>query len=108
MAELTAVTFNMHAGMRTRGVLAQRLWSRCDGSAASPNGVYDVVGALADFDADVAVLQESWSPDGATPAVHELAAGWNATVHEAVFGRGRVEPFPHMSFRPGRATGSPW
>jgi len=49
---------------------------------------------LAEFDPDVAVLQESWSPDGGTPAVHRLAAGWNATGHEAVFGRGRVEPSP--------------
>jgi hypothetical protein len=88
-------------------VLAQRLWSRRDGSAASPSSTYDVVGVLTELAPDVAVLQESWSPDGATPAVHELAAGWNAIVHEAVFGRGRVEPFPHMSYRPERATSPP-
>jgi len=107
MNELTIVTLNLHGGQRNRGISTPRL--RQHGpppEKAATNGAFDVAGALRSFDADVLVLQESWWPDEGAAAVDLVAADSGATVHWASFGRGIVEPWPHIiSARPHRATG---
>jgi endonuclease/exonuclease/phosphatase family metal-dependent hydrolase len=107
MNELTIVTLNLHGGQRNRGISTPRL--RQHGpppEKAATNGAFDVAGALRSFDADVLVLQESWWPDEGAAAVDLVAADSGATVHWASFGRGIVEPWPHIiSSRPHRATG---
>jgi len=107
MNELTIVTLNLHGGQRNRGISTPRL--RQHGpppEKAATNGAFDVAGALRSFDADVLVLQESWWPDEGGAAVDLVAADSGATVHWASFGRGIVEPWPHIiSARPHRATG---
>jgi endonuclease/exonuclease/phosphatase family metal-dependent hydrolase len=107
MNELTIVTLNLHGGQRNRGISTPRL--RQHGpppEKAATNGAFDVAGALRSFDADVLVLQESWWPDEGAAAVDLVAADSGATVHWASFGRGIVEPWPHIiSARPHRASG---
>ncbi len=107
MNELTVVTLNLHGGQRNRGISTPRL--RQHGpppEKAATNGAFDVAGALRSFDADVLVLQESWWPDEGPAAVDLVAADSGATVHWASFGRGIVEPWPHIiSARPHRACG---
>jgi endonuclease/exonuclease/phosphatase family metal-dependent hydrolase len=107
MNELTVVTLNLHGGQRSRRVSTPRL--RRYGpppEKATTNGAFDVAGALRSFDADVLVLQESWWPDEGAAAVDLVAADSGATVHWASFGRGIVEPWPHIiSARPHRASG---
>jgi len=107
MNGLTIVTLNLHGGQRNRGISTPRL--RQHGpppEKAATNGAFDVAGALRSFDADVLVLQESWWPDEGGAAVDLVAADSGATVHWASFGRGIVEPWPHIiSARPHRATG---
>jgi endonuclease/exonuclease/phosphatase family metal-dependent hydrolase len=107
MNELTVVTLNVHGGQRNRGISTPRL--RQHGpppEKAATNGAFDVAGALRSFDADVLVLQESWWPDEGRAAVDLVAADSGATVHWASFGRGIVEPWPHIiSARPHRACG---
>ena len=107
MNGLTIVTLNLHGGQRNRGISTPRL--RQHGpppEKAATNGAFDVAGALRSFDADVLVLQESWWPDEGAAAVDLVAADSGATVHWASFGRGIVEPWPHIiSARPHRATG---
>ena len=107
MNELTVVTLNLHGGQRHRRVSTPRL--RRHGpppEKAATNGAFDVAGALRSFDADVLVLQESWWPDEGAAAVDLVAAESGATVHWVPFGRGIVEPWPHIiSARPHRACG---
>src|SRR6266536_5126241 len=107
MSELSIVTLNLHGGQRSRRVSTPRL--RQHGpppEKAATNGAFDVAGALRSFDADVLVLQESWWPDEGDAAVDLVATGSGATVHSASFGRGIVEPWPHIiSARPHRARG---
>ena len=107
MNELSIVTLNLHGGQRNRGISTPRL--RQHGpppEKAATNGAFDVAGALRSFDADVLVLQESWWPDEGAAAVDLVAAESGATVHWASFGRGIVEPWPHIiSARPHRACG---
>jgi endonuclease/exonuclease/phosphatase family metal-dependent hydrolase len=107
MDDLTVVTLNLHGGQRNRGISTPRL--RQHGpppEKAATNGAFDVAGALRSFDADVLVLQESWWPDEGPAAVDLVAAASGATMHWASFGRGIVEPWPHIiSARPHRACG---
>jgi endonuclease/exonuclease/phosphatase family metal-dependent hydrolase len=107
MNELSVVTLNLHGGQRHRGISTPRL--RQHGpppEKAATNGAFDVAGALRSFDADVLVLQESWWPDKGPAVVDLVAADSGATVHWAPFGRGIVEPWPHIiSARPHRARG---
>ena len=107
MSELSIVTLNLHGGQRNRGVSTPRL--RQHGpppEKAATNGAFDVAGALRSFDADVLVLQESWWPDEGSAVVDLVATDSGATVHWASFGRGIVEPWPHIiSARPHRAKG---
>jgi endonuclease/exonuclease/phosphatase family metal-dependent hydrolase len=107
MSELSIVTLNLHGGQRNRGISTPRL--RQHGpppEKAATNGAFDVAGALRSFDADVLVLQESWWPDEGDAAVDVVATDSGATVHWASFGRGIVEPWPHIiSARPHRASG---
>ena len=107
MSELSIVTLNLHGGQRSRRVSTPRL--RQHGPPPEKvvtNGAFDVAGALRSFDADVLVLQESWWPDEGDAAVDVVATGSGATVHSASFGRGIVEPWPHIiSARPHRACG---
>jgi endonuclease/exonuclease/phosphatase family metal-dependent hydrolase len=107
MNELTVVTLNLHGGQRNRGISTPRLRQhRPPPEKAATNGAFDVAGALRSFDADVLVLQESWWPDEGAAAVDLVAADSSATVHWAWFGRGIVEPWPHIiSARPHRACG---
>jgi endonuclease/exonuclease/phosphatase family metal-dependent hydrolase len=107
MGELSIVTLNLHGGQRSRRVSTPRL--RQHGpppEKASSNGAFDVAGALRSFDADVLVVQEGWWPDDGDAAVDLVATDSGATVHWASFGRGIVEPWPHIiSARPYRANG---
>jgi endonuclease/exonuclease/phosphatase family metal-dependent hydrolase len=82
VAELTVVSFNTHAGLRARR-----------------NGVcrpYDLAAVLRGFDADVIVLQESWTPDGAEAIARQVATERDAAIFELPFGRASVEPWPHV------------
>ncbi len=107
MNELSVVTLNLHGGQRNRGISTPRL--RQHGpppEKVATNGAFDVAGALRSFDADVLVLQESWWPDDGPAVIDLVAADSDATVHWASFGRGIVEPWPHIiSARPHRACG---
>jgi endonuclease/exonuclease/phosphatase family metal-dependent hydrolase len=105
--ELTVATFNVHGGQHHRGVSTPRLRrNRPPPPTASSNGAYDVTGALRALDADVLVVQEGWWPDDTPAAVDVVAAEHGATVHWASFGRGSVDPWPHVtSARPHRTRG---
>jgi endonuclease/exonuclease/phosphatase family metal-dependent hydrolase len=82
MPELTVVTFNAHAGLRPH--------------RRGPCEPYDLVNALRGFDADVIVLQESFTPDDEPAAVQKVAAELGAQLHELVLGRVRLEPWPQL------------
>src|SRR3974390_742160 len=92
MPELTIVSFNSHAGLRARR-----------------NGVcepYDLAAVLRGLDADVIVLQESWTPDGDDAAVREVAAELGAILFEKPFGRAPLAPSPPIPRAPApRAPG---
>jgi endonuclease/exonuclease/phosphatase family metal-dependent hydrolase len=107
MSELTIVTLNLHGGQRSRRISKPRLRRPSPPpEKASANGAFDVAGVLGSFDADVLVVQEAWWPDEGAAAVDLAAADAGATVHSASFGRGIVEPWPHIiSARPHRACG---
>ena len=82
MRELKITSFNCHAGLQARR-----------------NGVcepYDLGAVLRGFDADVIVVQESWTPDGGISAVREVGDAVGAEVFELKFGRARLEPWPHV------------
>ncbi len=82
MPELKITSFNCHAGLRARR-----------------NGVcdpYDLEAVLHGFDADVIVVQESWTPDGGTAAVRRVGDEIGAEVFELPFGRARLDPWPHI------------
>jgi endonuclease/exonuclease/phosphatase family metal-dependent hydrolase len=82
MPDLKITSFNCHAGLQARR-----------------NGVcepYDLDAVLRSFDADVIVVQESWTPDGATAAVRTFGESIGAEVFELRFGRARLEPWPHV------------
>jgi endonuclease/exonuclease/phosphatase family metal-dependent hydrolase len=107
MSELSIVTLNMHGGRRSRRVSTPRLRRPVPPlDKVASDGAFDAVGALRSFDADVLVLQEAWWPDDGDAAVDLAAADTGATVHWASFGRGIVEPWPHIiAARPHRAVG---
>jgi endonuclease/exonuclease/phosphatase family metal-dependent hydrolase len=78
----TLASFNAHAGVRPRS-----------------NGTtipYDLVGAIEDLDADVIVVQETWWPDGEPSLVRVAAERLGAELFELPFGRGTVDPWPHV------------
>ena len=90
MPELKITSFNCHAGLQARR-----------------NGVcepYHLGAVLRGFDADVIVVQESWTPDGGTAAVREVGDAIGAEVFELRFGRARLEPWPHVP-RDGSGVG---
>jgi endonuclease/exonuclease/phosphatase family metal-dependent hydrolase len=90
MPELKITSFNSHAGLRARS-----------------NGVcepYDLEAVLHGFDADVIVVQESWTPDGGTATVRRFADAIGAELFELHFGRARLEPWPHVP-RDGEGVG---
>jgi endonuclease/exonuclease/phosphatase family metal-dependent hydrolase len=90
MPDLKITSFNCHAGLQARR-----------------NGVcepYDLEAVLQTFDADVVVVQESWTPDGGTAAVRRFANAVGAQVFELQFGRARLEPWPHVP-RDGEGLG---
>ena len=105
MPELTVVTFNVHGGMLTRGISVPRLFSLKSRDELTSYGAYDVIAALSELEADVVVIQESWWPDGGEAAIYKVAANRGASVHEAIFGRGAVDPYPHMTGRFTRDAG---
>jgi endonuclease/exonuclease/phosphatase family metal-dependent hydrolase len=82
MPELTIASFNCHAGLQARrhGV--------CE--------PYDLDAVLLGIEADVIVVQESWTPDGGTAAIHRVAAVTGATAFELQFGRARLDPWPQI------------
>ena len=82
MPELKITSFNCHAGLQARH-----------------NGVcdpYDLDAVLRGFDADVIVVQESWTPDAGASAVRQFGESVGAEVFELRFGRARLEPWPHV------------
>jgi endonuclease/exonuclease/phosphatase family metal-dependent hydrolase len=90
MATFTLVSFNAHAG------LSPRRNGRCE--------PYDLTTVLKSFDADVIVVQETWWPDGEPSAVDRAAAALGSEVFALPFGRGVMEPWPHVRFD-GRGDG---
>jgi endonuclease/exonuclease/phosphatase family metal-dependent hydrolase len=93
MPELTLVTFNAHAGLRPRPFSLPRPW----GSSRRPGpGPFDLTGVLIGFDADVIVVQESFRPDQGPSALDAAAEQLGFEVHEVAFGRGVVDPWPHL------------
>ncbi len=92
--QLTIASFNVHAGIDG--------WGRH----------FDLVGASRRIDADVLVLQESWSPEAGTPLAREIADACGYEVVEAELARGRmVSPDPALvtdddppTWGPGRAA----
>ncbi len=107
MSDLSVVTLNVHGGQRHRGISTPRLRHHSPPpEKAASNGAFDVAGALRAFDADVLVVQEGWWPDDGRAALDVVAAERGATVHWASFGRGIVDPWPHIiSARPHRSRG---
>jgi endonuclease/exonuclease/phosphatase family metal-dependent hydrolase len=91
MPELTLASFNTHAGLQARrhGV--------CE--------PYDLEAVLLGIEADVIVVQESWTPDGGTPAVRRVADATGAELFELPFGRARLDPWPHVP-RDGNGNGT--
>jgi endonuclease/exonuclease/phosphatase family metal-dependent hydrolase len=82
MPELKITSFNCHAGLQARR-----------------NGVcdpYDLDAVLRSFDADVIVVQESWTPGAGASAVRQFGESVGAEVFELRFGRARLEPWPHV------------
>jgi endonuclease/exonuclease/phosphatase family metal-dependent hydrolase len=83
MPELKITSFNCHAGLQARR-----------------NGVcepYDLDAVLRGFDADVIVVQESWTPDGGVAATRTFGEDIGAQVFELKFGRARLQPWPQVS-----------
>jgi endonuclease/exonuclease/phosphatase family metal-dependent hydrolase len=91
MPELTLASFNTHAGVQARR-----------NGACAP---YDLESVLLGIDADVIVVQESWTPDGETPAVRRVADALGAALFELPFGRARLDPWPHVP-RDGNGSGT--
>jgi endonuclease/exonuclease/phosphatase family metal-dependent hydrolase len=82
MPDLKITSFNCHAGLQARR-----------------NGVcepYDLDAVLRSFDADVVVVQESWTPDGGIAAARRVGDEIGAEVFELPFGRARLDPWPHI------------
>ena len=88
MPELNVATFNTHWG---RG-------RRKDGYPA-----FDVVGACAQIDADVLVLQESWAPDEGPSQHDEVAAALGMTAVAVPMARAVMAPAPKHLGRAGPA-----
>jgi endonuclease/exonuclease/phosphatase family metal-dependent hydrolase len=59
---------------------------------------FDAVAACGRIDADILVLQESWSPDGRVSLAEQVARRWGYRAVELSIARGRMLP------PPGRAT----
>ena len=84
MSEVTVATYNVHGGVDG--------WGR----------PFDVVGPCSRIDADVLVLQESWSPDVGRPLAHRVAEELGYRLCELPLARGRiVSPPEHASARWG-------
>jgi endonuclease/exonuclease/phosphatase family metal-dependent hydrolase len=73
---LSVATFNLHAGVDG--------WGR----------PFDVVAACRTIDADVLVLQETWTPDNATGIAETVGSALGYTVFEHPLARGRLAA-PH-------------
>ncbi len=82
MPELKITSFNCHAGLQARR-----------NGGCEP---YDLDAVLRGFDADVIVVQESWTPDHGRSAVQAFGESIGAEVLELRFGRARLEPWPHV------------
>jgi endonuclease/exonuclease/phosphatase family metal-dependent hydrolase len=90
MPRFTLTSFNAHGGLHPRR-----------NRVCLP---YDLPAALQSFDSDVMVLQESWWPDDGPAAVDEVAADLGAKVFALPFGRGSLDPWPHVP-RDGHGEG---
>jgi endonuclease/exonuclease/phosphatase family metal-dependent hydrolase len=91
--DLTVVSFNAHAGLQPRR----------DGGCAP----YDLVEVLRRFDdADVIVLQESFTPDDEPAAVQKVAAELGAQLFELPLGRVKLQPRPQLHDDDPKATGT--
>jgi endonuclease/exonuclease/phosphatase family metal-dependent hydrolase len=90
MPELTVASFNCHVGLQARrnGVCAP----------------YDLDAVLRSIEADVIVVQESWTPEGGTAVVRRVAEQTGAQAFELPFGRARLDPWPHIA-RDGNGDG---
>ena len=84
MPEVVVASYNVHGGVDG--------WGR----------PFDVVGACRQVDADVLVLQESWTPDGGQSVGRRVADALGATVVELALARGKLfEPPPGAGRRWG-------
>jgi endonuclease/exonuclease/phosphatase family metal-dependent hydrolase len=82
MPELTIASFNCHAGLQARR-----------------NGVcepYDLEAVLHGIEADVLVVQESWTPDHGVAMVRRVADTAGIELFELPFGPARLDPWPHI------------
>ncbi len=79
MPRLSLVSFNAHLGT---------------GPGRLDHHPYDLAAVLRSFDADVVVVQESWTGDDEPGAVQKVAAELGSELHEVSFGRGIRVPFP--------------
>jgi endonuclease/exonuclease/phosphatase family metal-dependent hydrolase len=82
MPELTIASFNCHAGLQARR-----------------NGVcepYDLEAVLLGIEADVLVVQESWTPDHGVAMVRRVADTAGIELFELPFGPARLDPWPHI------------
>jgi endonuclease/exonuclease/phosphatase family metal-dependent hydrolase len=89
--ELTIASFNVHWGLGTRR----------DGFPA-----FDVTAACRSFEADVIVLQESWSPDGEVAQHDQVAEALDMRCVAVPMARSVIGPKPDLVGRAG-AEGSP-
>ncbi len=87
----TIASFNAHAGVQPRRN------GRCE--------PYDLTGVVEALDADVTVVQETWWPDCSSSQVRLAAERTGAEMFELPFGRGTVDPWPHVR-RDGSGQGN--
>jgi endonuclease/exonuclease/phosphatase family metal-dependent hydrolase len=76
MPGVVVASFNVHGGV--------------DGLGRS----FDVVAACRELDADLLVLQETWSPDAGEPLAHQVADALGYKVEELAMTRARLWPAP--------------
>jgi hypothetical protein len=77
-SDLVVASFNVHSGVDG--------WGRR----------FDLIDVCAKLDADVIVLQESWTPDGGRPMAEEISEKLGYEAYEFATARGRLSgPHPH-------------
>lgn len=107
-------SFNAHAGVRPRSQHAapwrQPIRQTLNRGAINPDGAtppepYDLVSAITGLEADIVVVQEAFRADSQqdepgqpkeASALDEAAAKLGFELHEVMFGRAGLAPWPHI------------